>query len=455
MAKNKLPIQLLKSQADPSIAEKRDVLTTKLFDLAKKVYDADGEKPEKLDVLYRQVTATVNQLQSVDQELENSFFVRFNVQHKLMQKIHSMVSPNQLPEEVDRKTLIELFTQFIDTERSITKTTQGLNKVDIYKEAYTESPKGIYLPKQWFGEDVYSHNLCLMPGLPTVIGGFTGIGKTTLAINMAYYYYEVKKRQAFISLEMTGKDVTYKLLRIGVNRKNYTKIDRIWDTESLETFLKYKPDPGKPKSNHDHIHIREKYDELLKELSTGIDIYDNSGTTPATLESIRSELVYLHMVGNMPDIIYIDYAQIIHMSDPQMRLADRRNQIMQVIGELTQLAKVYKFALVLISQTNRSNASESSYETEDGSKFYHAPTVFSLSESASIEQNAGLVLTVGREWKEDGNDRLHISVEKNRFGKTHLSYMVKIDRYTQTLTELDSDNHIPEKLEKKPSRGKN
>lgn len=452
MAKNKLPIQALKEQADPSIAERRDVLTAKFFDLSKKIYNADGERPEKLEMLYRQAKVTLNQLETVDAELESSFLLRFNVQHKLMEKIHELADPNLLPEEVDRKSLINLFTQFIDTERSITKTTQGLNKVDIYREAYSESPKGIPLPVDWFGHDTYDKNLILMPGLPTVIGGFTGIGKTTLAVNMAYYYLEVKKRQAFISLEMTGKDLVYKLLRIGIKRKKITAIDQIWNNEALETFLKDKPDPKKPKSNYDDI--REKYDELLKEIASGIDIYDNSGTTPATLESIRSELIYLHMVGNLPEIIYIDYAQIIHMSDPQMRLTDRRNQIMQVIGELTQLAKVYKFALVLISQTNRSNASESSYETEDGSKFYHAPTVFSLSESASIEQNAGLVLTVGREWKEDGNDRLHISVEKNRFGKTHLSYMVKIDKYTQTLTELDSDNYIPAKAEAKGKKGK-
>lgn len=452
MKKMKLPVQFLKDQSDPTIVEQYDTLKTLLLNISEQIYRGDAESPDKLSRRYEKLEVTLKKLQKVELELQNSFLVRFDFQKKLISEIHSLTTPDQLPEEINRKILFTLFTQFIESERSITNKNNGLNKVDIYREGMSESPKGIDLPKEWFGREIYDHNLCLMPGLPTVIGGFTGIGKTTLAVNMAYYYFEIKKRQAFISLEMTGKDLIYKLLRIGIKKNKYTIINRIWDNQELETFLRHKPDKDKPTNNDS---TWESYDKLLKEISESIDIYDNSGTTPATLESIRSELVYLHMVGNMPEIIYIDYAQIIHMSDPQMRLADRRNQIMQVIGELTQLAKVYKFALVLISQTNRSNASESSYETEDGSKFYHAPTVFSLSESASIEQNAGLVLTVGREWKEDGNDRLHISVEKNRFGKTHLSYMVKIDKPTQTLTELDSDNHIPEKLEKKSGRGKN
>jgi len=306
------------------------------------------------------------------------------------------------------------------------------NPMDI---VYKKTANKIFeLPKTWIGNDKdEDEKFFLMSGLPTIIGGYTAIGKTTFTINMAYYFMTKNVRQQFYSLEMSGESLAIKLLRIAVTNKNYSECDFIYYDHKLTEFV-YE---GKGE-------LREKYVSLLKEISNNIEILGNNITSELTIDAIEDDIRMCYTMGTLAEIVYIDYAQLIRQSD-KSNIVDPRHRIIEVMGKLTTLAKKYNFALVLISQTNRADTSANKYETKEDTIFVKAPNLFSLAESSSIEQNAGLVITVGREKTGSTYDYLHLSIEKNRFGSSGKDIFVSIKNSTQAILKHEPTKSIPEK----------
>lgn len=399
----------------------------------------------------------------------------------------------------EAKIIQDELINYLESKRK--NTNLPLQEINLKKSImYSDPPKRIPLPHVWFDDD--EEKYFLTTGIPTIIGGFTGVGKTTLAINLAYYYLGIKINnkpitQQFYTLEMSGQDLGYKLLRIAVTNskieecngfrndlqlKEFLMRDTFMIPEELKILHTIKGDlkdrPKNPKQNTLYIvdknnpekifvyyvenqkwisindiikkdpepkhypELRKKYIDLLDKINDGIRIYENTTDNDLNIDIIENDIRRQHLLGTLAEIVYIDYAQIIKLGNDWIN-AERRNQIIEIMSRLTRMAKKYKFALVLISQTNRNDAKDNSYMTDNNTKFYKAPNIYSLSESSAIEQNAGLIITVGREKTFTTTDYLHLSIQKNRYGKSESDFFVTIKNSSLAIDKCDKTKKMP------------
>lgn len=117
--------------------------------------------------------------------------------------------------------------------------------VDTFREFYQhkkELPAGL----QFFVKDIDAKVGGVAPGMCCVIGGYTGAGKSTWALNIAYQNAKQNKYNiAYISMEMTKEDVLFDLLsRHSVDKKfdkfpfiGHQKIRNCTMTQDEEEYL--------------------------------------------------------------------------------------------------------------------------------------------------------------------------------------------------------------------------
>ena len=216
------------------------------------------------------------------------------------------------------------------------------------------------------------------------IGGLTGAGKTTLAMQMAFGLADIHKNILYLSLEMTPAKLAGRLF---CNQADV-------DNQFIRTGLAIEKD------------YPEKLD-LFKKTIAGTD-----------LQIIKSGYDFQEIVdiiktgyqGKKPDVLFIDFIQ-------NIRWGGRRTQneaIVQYIRDLSELSQTYGTSIVLVSQIRRSGDSSQTRK----------PTMFDLLGSGSIEQASAIVLIIYKKvtnsiefGKEKENVTYHLSIEKNRQGE--------------------------------------
>lgn len=103
------------------------------------------------------------------------------------------------------------------------------------------------------------------------------------------------------------------------------------------------------------------------------------------------------------DIVIIDYLQLLRTTEKLTRY----EQVTEISFQLKAMAKKFNITLIALSQLNRASC-------KDPSK----PNLHDLRESGAIEQDADVVLLLGRP-DEDGKEaERHVYVAKNRNGNT-------------------------------------
>lgn len=289
------------------------------------------------------------------------------------------------------------------------------------------------LPFMYAGEN----NVKIRAGVPTVIGAYTGIGKSSLMLNMAYSYYKIgtnekddrkKLSQWIYSLEMPDTDIAVSLLQLNIKDElNKSKVDPEKHNMFLNSYIVHK-----------HW---EQHAEQLFEINSRITVFNNDNRTKnTTIKEIETRLQYAKATETLPDIVYIDYLQIIGI-EKQEQGQDRRYEIIDIMGRLAQLAKMYNIFLVILSQANRGGVDSSQINITNNNGYYSkAPSMSSLQESAFIEQTAGLVIMVGRAYLKIGsNDILEVSIDKNRYGASRIQTYYDIDKISRSIGAMNTD----------------
>lgn len=203
-----------------------------------------------------------------------------------------------------------------------------------------------------------------------ILAGRPSMGKTTLAINIAYNValefkseYEKtgsKKSVGFFSLEMPSEQIAAKMLSIetGLNNDKFRK-GNIDENE----FMK----------------IAEKA-ELISNVPIFID------DTPAlSISSIKTRIRRLVKQENASFII-VDYLQLIRGINESSRM-NRVLEISEITQGLKAMAKEFNIPIIALSQLSRLVE-----QRED-----KRPQLSDLRESGSIEQDADVVMFVFRE----------------------------------------------------------
>lgn len=214
-----------------------------------------------------------------------------------------------------------------------------------------------------------------------VIGARPGMGKTTLALNMANRIARSRKRVLFVSLEMDGNQITAKRLAI-------------W------TGLPYNA-----------LYTGRLNDEDLNAVGPALEWFRELPfyTSDSGIYTV-SDLAK-HSISGLYDVIFVDYLGIM---TPEAEDAQRTKyeQISNLSKSLKALAKQAKIPIIALSQLNRESASKSNKR----------PTLAELRDSGAIEQDADGVILLHREGyyseEKPETEKIELILAKNRHGET-------------------------------------
>ena len=204
-----------------------------------------------------------------------------------------------------------------------------------------------------------------------VIGGASGSGKSSLAMQMAFNLSHTKEVLVF-SLEMTGKELAGRLFCNDMAINNALLRTGVSYDQDYESKL----NAFKSKISINSMQIMEdkgyRFNEIVEVIEKG---YKNK----------------------KPDIIFLDHLHLIEWAGNQ------NEAIIIYLRQLTELVKVNKIALVILSQLRRPPA---------GTNYERIPSRFDLLGSGSIDQVAHQVAILYKQLP----DSYFINLDKNRMG---------------------------------------
>ena len=237
------------------------------------------------------------------------------------------------------------------------------------------------------------------PGELIVIAARPGVGKTSLAMNMALSVARKEKRAVGIfSLEMPSLQLLTRLLA------TTAKVD----VKKLR---------GGRLSANDEAKLQEVAAELFQ-----VKLYiDDTGA----LSSFDLRAKARRLKAREPDLalLVIDYLQLMHQRG---RVESRQLEVAEISRSLKQLAKELDVPVVALSQLSRK------VEERKGGR----PMLSDLRESGAIEQDADVVMFIHREEEgEDNKNRSNIPMElivaKQRNGPIGSVDLVFLSEYTR------------------------
>lgn len=251
-----------------------------------------------------------------------------------------------------------------------------------------------------------------------VLAARPGIGKTTLALNIASNVATIDKKAVLVySLEMGNHELMMRLVCA--------------QAQFSHSELK----KGKvEKSRNDDI-------TAAISLICSSPIYiDDSGdlTIWDCLSRTRKFKVEMDQKAQQVGLIIVDYLQL--MTDPDARKMGRQQEIATISRSLKQLAKAVDVPILALSQMNRS--------VEQRRGDYARPQLSDLRESGAIEQDADIVMFIHKDTNPDPNDteaiekqgKVEIILAKHRSGPTghfDLAFRPEINRFDNLDEETD------------------
>ncbi len=257
----------------------------------------------------------------------------------------------------------------------------------------------------------------LKPGMLFVLAARPSIGKTAMALNMAYNIAVTGTPVGIFSLEMSADQLTLRMISSGA-RVNITEL----------AYQANQPQGDLQKIKETCSALRKA--QIVIDETGGIDILE--------LRSKARRMVEKHGIK----VLFIDYLQLISINSNKN--ANRENDVARISGALKALAKELSIPVVVLAQLNR--------QAEQGDAL---PKLSNLRESGAIEQDADVVALLHRNREEqysregDHSQGLEavLLIAKNRNGQTGKQPLTFFPYYTRfdAREETVSDEDIPQK----------
>lgn len=209
-----------------------------------------------------------------------------------------------------------------------------------------------------------------------ILAARPGVGKTTLAMNIAQYVaVDLKRPVGFFSLEMSREELVDRLLVAQADI----------DAWKLKTG----------KLSEDDFSKLSDAMGVLAEAPLFID------DTPAlSVLEMRTKARRLQVESGL-DLLVVDYLQLARSRN----LENRVQEVSEISQGMKNLARELKIPVIVLSQLSRS------VETRGGKK----PQLSDLRESGSIEQDADVVMFLWRE-DDDNPENIMLDISKHRNG---------------------------------------
>jgi replicative DNA helicase len=246
--------------------------------------------------------------------------------------------------------------------------------------------------------DLDKMTLGLHPGNLVILAARPGVGKTSLALNIAQHVALREDRCVGIfSLEMSREELALRILSAEANVEFY-------------------------RMRSGHL-SQTHWSRLLKTVKTMADkrLYIDDSANPSLLE-VASKARRLKAEKGL-DLLVIDYLQLMEAGG---RYENRNLEISAITRHFKQLAKELDIPVLCLSQLSR--------RPEQRGKD-HRPQLSDLRESGSIEQDADLVMFIYRDdlYNEDSEHpgEAEIILSKHRNGQTGVVRLVFLGEMTK------------------------
>ena len=250
----------------------------------------------------------------------------------------------------------------------------------------------------------------IKPGKQIVLAARPSVGKSALAMELAYAVAAQGYGAAFLSQEMESPELFERLTaRIGSVELNNIQTGKLSDAEwaSLTDAV-----------------------EQYRTLPLYID--DQPGLS---LSDIQAKARKLKRERDIK-LLVVDYLQLCAPSDSK---ASRHHQIEEISRGLKVLAKQLGITTLILSQLNRE------VEKRTNGK----PTLADLKESGAIEEDADTVILLSPDGQRDSGDVVvHVEVAKNRGGKkgfVKLAFAGRYQRFVETVADSRDNQAAPKR----------
>ena len=175
--------------------------------------------------------------------------------------------------------------------------------------------------------------------------------------------------------------------------------------------------------------------EKVKEVP-GTLIVKEYPTKSVSINAIKNHLEKLKMRDIKPDIIIIDYADLLKS---KKNYGEKRHDLESIYEDLRGLAQTFHCPMWTVSQTNRTG-----YNSE-------LVTIESVSEAFSKCFVADFIFTLSRTTEDKNNNSGRFFVAKNRFGPDGLIYPIKMDTSNVSI-KVESQSVDPSTLNGNPAK---
>ena len=217
----------------------------------------------------------------------------------------------------------------------------------------------------------------LFPGELAILAARPGVGKTSLALQIANHNASQERLVYFASLEMSAAELSIRLAcgESGVSNR-LVRIGQLNQDDSWRLS-----------------------ESLNRQAKVSLEIHDRAALTVA---AIRREIRKRKKRGLT--LAIVDYLQLV---TPDDRRLPREQQVARMVRQLKETAREYDVPILCLCQLNRQ---------ADGDE---APRLSQLRESGAIEQDADVVLFLSKhEPTEPEPHNAILTVAKNRNGET-------------------------------------
>ncbi|MDD3831183.1 MAG: replicative DNA helicase [Clostridia bacterium] len=240
-------------------------------------------------------------------------------------------------------------------------------------------------------------------GTLVILAALTGVGKSSLALNMAEHAALKGKKVAIFSLEMPKAEIAQRIMcsYAGVSMSN-----------ALSGNL----------TEYDWVKINDASD-VISNLDIFVD--DSSLTTPAEL------LSKCRRIKNKTglDLVIVDYLQLMSMGTDKVQ-ENRQKEISEISRNLKIMAKELEVPIIALSQLSREAAKRNVKESKE-------PVLSDLRESGAIEQDADIVMFIHKPYDEENDTTepvvdVTLNIAKHRNGSTEkipLKWLGQIVRF--------------------------
>lgn len=259
------------------------------------------------------------------------------------------------------------------------------------------------------------------PGDMIVLAGRPGMGKTSLALNMAVEIARNKNNVLFFSLEMPASQIISRMIatECSVSAKRF-------NTGSLE-----QDELGRLWAHIDKVGNLPIFIDETSRLTVS-DLRSRAKKLDSSLKKTPSKD---RKGPNKLDCIFVDYLQL--MSSNVFK-DDRVRQVEDISRNIKLFAKDLGIPIVALAQLNRKVEERSTNKT---------PMLSDLKDSGAIEQDADMVMFIHREdvYKKDSENKniADLFVQKNRHGQQGLVKLRFVPQYTKFVPyDFNTDNNL-------------